>query len=211
MGANLRARAYHVLTAEDGRSALKVFDESAVDLIILDIMMPGPDGFEVCEAIRRRSDVPIIMLSARGQERDVVRALDLGGDDYLTKPFAVEELLARVRAALRRTTQTEATPGPPLIVGDLEIDFAARRVTVRGQAVQLTRRVQPPGAPGQERWTGAHALRTIAGRLGSRVRHRDRVPVCLHPAAAAKGRARAQQPPLHTDSARGWLHDSRPA
>lgn len=139
VGANLRARGYHVLIAEDGRSALKVFDESAVDLIILDIMMPGPDGFEVCQAIRRRSDVPIIMLSARGQEGDVVRALDLGGDDYLTKPFGVEELLARVRAALRRTTQTEATPGPPLIVGDLEIDFAARQVTVRGQAVQLTR------------------------------------------------------------------------
>jgi DNA-binding response OmpR family regulator len=138
VSANLRARGYDVLTAEDGRMALKVFRESVVELIILDIMMPGPDGFEVCQAIRRETDVPIIMLSARGQERDVVRALNLGADDYLTKPFGVEELLARVRAALRRTAHSEAIPGPPLIVEDLEIDFAGRRVTVRGHLVQLT-------------------------------------------------------------------------
>ena len=138
VSANLRARGYHVLTAEDGRMALTLLNESVVDLIILDIMMPGPDGFEICQAIRRRSGVPIIMLSARGREKDVVRALDLGADDYLTKPFGVEEMLARVRAALRRTTRIETTPGPPLIVKDLEIDFAARRVTMRGHLVQLT-------------------------------------------------------------------------
>lgn len=135
---NLRARGYEVLTAEDGRAALKVFDESVVDLIILDIMMPGPDGFEVCQAIRRRSDVPIIMLSARGREKDVVRALNLGGDDYLTKPFGVKEMLARVRAVMRRTAQAPDTPRPPLVLGDLEIDFAARRVTVSGRVVELT-------------------------------------------------------------------------
>jgi two-component system KDP operon response regulator KdpE len=135
---NLRARGYDVLTAEEGRTALNVFSESVVDLVILDIMMPGPDGFEVCRAIRRRSGVPIIMLSARGQENDIVRALDLGADDYLTKPFGVEEMLARVRAALRRIPQTGVTPRPPLVMGDLEISFAARRVTVRGSEVQLT-------------------------------------------------------------------------
>jgi len=138
VSANLRARGYDVLTAEDGRTALKVFGESVVDLIVLDIMMPGPDGFEVCRAIRRSSDVPVIMLSARGQERDIVRALDLGADDYLTKPFGVEEMLARVRATLRRTTRTKLTPRPPLVAEDLEIDFAARQVTVRGRGVQLT-------------------------------------------------------------------------
>jgi len=138
VSANLRARGYDVLTAEDGRTALKVFGESVVDLIVLDIMMPGPDGFEVCRAIRRSSDVPVIMLSARGQERDIVRALDLGADDYLTKPFGVEEMLARVRATLRRTTRTKLTPRPPLVSEDLEIDFAARQVTVRGRGVQLT-------------------------------------------------------------------------
>ena len=138
VSANLLARGYDVLTAEDGRTALKEFSESVVDLIILDIMMPGPDGFEVCQAIRRQSDVPIIMLSARGQERDIVRALDLGADDYLTKPFGVEEMLARVRATLRRTAQTGVTPRPPLVMEDLEIDFAVRRVTMRGREVRLT-------------------------------------------------------------------------
>ncbi len=138
VSANLRARGYDVLTAEDGRMALKMFSESVVDLIILDIMMPGPDGFEVCRAIRSQSDVPIIMLSARGRERDIVRALDMGADDYLTKPFGVEEMLARVRAVLRRTAQTPTAPRPPLTVGDLKIDFAARRVMVKEREVQLT-------------------------------------------------------------------------
>jgi two-component system KDP operon response regulator KdpE len=138
VSANLRARGYDVLTAEDGRAALKTFSESVVDLIILDIMMPGLDGFEVCQAVRRQSDVPIIMLSARGQERDIVRGLNLGADDYLTKPFGVGEMLARVRAVLRRTPQTGIAPRPPLVMQDLEIDFAARRVTVRGREVQLT-------------------------------------------------------------------------
>jgi two-component system KDP operon response regulator KdpE len=135
---NLRVRGYEVLTAEDGLTALQEFDRSLVDLVILDIMMPGPDGFQVCQAIRRQSDVPIIMLSARGQEKDIVRALDLGADDYLTKPFGVEEMLARVRAALRRTAQTGAAPRPPLVVDDLEIDFGSRKVTVQGDEVQLT-------------------------------------------------------------------------
>lgn len=135
---NLRVRGYDVLTAEDGQTALREFDRSLVDLVILDIMMPGPDGFEVCRAIRRRSDVPIVMLSARGRERDIVRALDMGADDYLTKPFGVEEMLARVRAALRRTAQTGAAPRPPLVADELEIDFGARKVTAQGNEVQLT-------------------------------------------------------------------------
>lgn len=138
VSANMHARGYDVLTAEDGQTALRVFEESAVDLVILDIMMPGPDGFEVCRTIRRQSDVPIIMLSARGQESDIVRALDLGADDYLTKPFGVGEMLARVRAALRRTPQTGVAPHPPLVTEDLEIDFAARLVALRGREVQLT-------------------------------------------------------------------------
>jgi two-component system KDP operon response regulator KdpE len=138
VSANLRVRGYEVLVASDGQSALREFERSVVDLVILDIMMPGPDGFQVCQAIRRQSDVPIIMLSARGQEKDIVRALDIGADDYLTKPFGVEEMLARVRAALRRTTRTRRSPRAPVEVGDLQIDFGARQVTVCGQQVQLT-------------------------------------------------------------------------
>lgn len=138
VSANLRARGYEVLTAEDGRAALKLAQATVLDLIILDIMMPGLDGFEVCQAVRRQSDVPIIMLSARGQEKDIVRALDIGADDYLTKPFGVEEMLARVRAVLRRTTQSAIMPRPPLTVGELTIDFATRRVTMQGRDVRLT-------------------------------------------------------------------------
>ncbi len=136
--ANLRARGYEVLTAQDGREALKIFRENLVDLVILDIMMPGPDGFEVCQAIRRESDVPIIMLSARGQEKDIVRALNLGADDYLTKPFGVQEMLARIEAVLRRASRTTYTPRPPLRAGDLEIDFGKRSVTIAGQDIHLT-------------------------------------------------------------------------
>ncbi len=138
VAANLRARGYEVYTAHDGREALKMFRERPVDLIILDIMMPGPDGFEVCQAIRRESDVPIIMLSARGNERDIVRALNLGADDYLTKPFGVEEMLARVRAVLRRAQKTTPAQRPPLRIGDLEIDFGQRKVTRKGQPIHLT-------------------------------------------------------------------------
>ena len=100
VSANLRVRGCDVLTAADGRAALKLFAENPFDLVVLDVMMPGPDGLEVCKAIRRQSDVPVIMLSALGEERDVVRALDLGADDYLTKPSGVEDMLARTAAEL---------------------------------------------------------------------------------------------------------------
>jgi DNA-binding response OmpR family regulator len=138
IGANLRARGYNVITAEDGREALKLFGENVVDLIILDIMMPGLDGFQVCQAIRRESDVPVVILSARGQENDIVRALDIGADDYLTKPFGVEEMLARVRAVLRRTSQKTTDLHPPLSAGDLVIDFATHQVLLHNDPVRMT-------------------------------------------------------------------------
>jgi len=138
LGANLRVRGYEVLTAEDGETALEILDHSEVDLIILDIMMPGIDGFQVCETVRQTSDVPILMLSARGREHDIVLALDLGADDYLTKPFGVAEMLARVRAALRRSAPTWEQPRAPLTIADVRIDFEAHRVTVTGEPVQLT-------------------------------------------------------------------------
>jgi len=140
VGTNLRARGYEVRSASDGTEGLKLLSETVPDLIVLDISMPGPDGFQVLEAIRREMDVPVIMLSARGREGDKVRALDLGADDYLTKPFGMEELLARVRAALRRAGPHGEIPISPHRVGDLEIDFAARRVRLGGRDVRLTRR-----------------------------------------------------------------------
>jgi two-component system KDP operon response regulator KdpE len=136
VGANLRVRGYEVVTAADGSEALQRAEEDRFDLILLDITMPGPDGFAVCEAIRRHSAVPIIMLSARGQEKDKVRALDLGADDYITKPFGIDELLARIRTVLRRSQHTDTADR--LAIGDLEINFRDRRVTRAGEEIKLT-------------------------------------------------------------------------
>jgi two-component system KDP operon response regulator KdpE len=137
VGANLKARGYDVVTAADGTEALKRCEEDVFDLVLLDITMPGPDGFTVCQQLRRTSTMPIIMLSARGQEKDKVKALDLGADDYITKPFGIEELLARIRSALRRSQQDSQSTGP-LVVGDLTINFAERRVTREGVEIKLT-------------------------------------------------------------------------
>jgi two-component system, OmpR family, KDP operon response regulator KdpE len=135
---NLKARGYDVLAAVDGCEALKLAEEHNLALVLLDLGIPGPDGFQVLQALRRWCDVPVLVISARGQERDKVRALDLGADDYLTKPFGVQELLARVRAHLRRTEGRGTGARPPFEVDGLRVDFATREVTVHGRTVRLT-------------------------------------------------------------------------
>jgi len=137
--ANLRAAGYKVLSAVDGQAALQVIPREQPDLIILDIMLPGLDGYEVCRRIREYSAVPVLMLTARSNEIDLVRGFDVGADDYLAKPFAVNELLVRVRAILRRSKYAqEIIQRPALVAGDVRIDFARRQVTVRGEPVELT-------------------------------------------------------------------------
>jgi two-component system, OmpR family, KDP operon response regulator KdpE len=136
---NLAARGYTVLEATDGSEALQRLAEHTVDLLLLDISLPGPNGLQVLEAVRRDQRVPVLMLSARSQERDKVGALDMGADDYLTKPFGIEELLARVRSLLRRSPQAERAP-PSYRYQDLEVDFNARRARIRGSDVPLTKR-----------------------------------------------------------------------
>lgn len=137
--ANLEARGYAVFTALDGAEALKIIEMELPDLVILDIMMPKMDGFEVCRRVREWSQVPIIMLSARGDEKDKVKCLDLGADDYITKPFGASELIARVGAVLRRTEMAGSAPARPSFASDnLKIDFAGRRVTVADKEVKLT-------------------------------------------------------------------------
>ena len=136
--ANLQAEGYGVLTALDGAEALQVIEKELPDLIILDIMMPNVDGFEVCRQIREWSQVPIVMLSARGDEEDKVKCLDLGADDYLTKPFGVQELMARVRAAFRRTKLWDEKPEPAFCSADLVVDFARHIVTLGGKELNLT-------------------------------------------------------------------------
>jgi two-component system, OmpR family, KDP operon response regulator KdpE len=138
LSANLRARGYDVTTAEDGTEALQFLAERSFDLLILDIMMPGPDGLALVQAVRGNSGVPVLMLSARGREADKVQALDLGADDYLTKPFGVNELLARIRVALRHAATPNAGSDPVIRVGDIEVDLEHRRVTSAGHEMHLT-------------------------------------------------------------------------
>lgn len=137
--ANLQSVGYEVITTAHGRAAINLTELKQPDLIILDIMLPDINGFEVCRRIREFSMVPIIMLTAKAEEVDKVTGLDLGADDYLTKPFGAQELLARVRAVLRRVELSEGIkPQPVLACGDVKVDFVRHRVTVRGQEVRLT-------------------------------------------------------------------------
>ncbi len=139
LSTNLRARGYEVTAVIDGIEALEAVEMEFVDLIILDIMMPKLDGVEVCRRIREWSRVPIIMLSARGDETDKVKCLELGADDYLTKPFGIAELMARIKTALRHSDAARTAPvQSTFICGDIEVNFSARRVTVRGTEVKLT-------------------------------------------------------------------------
>ncbi len=136
---NLEARGYKVFTAAGGQAALEIAAGEQLDLVLLDVRMPDLDGFEVCRRIRGFSMVPIIFLTARAEESDKVLGLDLGADDYVTKPFSVEELLARVRAALRRVELSSGRNTVPSIeVGDLRVDRAHQRVFVSDQEVELT-------------------------------------------------------------------------
>jgi two-component system KDP operon response regulator KdpE len=132
----LTSQGYAVLEARSSDEALERIRTEHPDLILLDVNMPGRSGFETCSEIRRTSDIPIIMLTVRNSERDKVQALDSGADDYVVKPFGAEELMARIRAALRRAASAESLPA--FVSSDLKIDFEKRAVTVKGQLVRLT-------------------------------------------------------------------------
>jgi DNA-binding response OmpR family regulator len=136
----LRKEGYDVIPALDGREALERLRDDNFDLVVLDVMLPRMDGFDVCRAIRSRSTVPIIMLTAKTEETDKVLGLELGADDYITKPFSVREFRSRVKAVLRRAAlaQPEAQFDDPIDAGDLSIDFEKRSVVVRGESARLT-------------------------------------------------------------------------
>ncbi len=137
---NLELEDYGVLRASDGRQALERIERHHPDLVLLDVMMPRMSGFAVCHQVRAYSTVPIIIITARGQEQDKIRGLDLGADDYLIKPFSVGELLARVRAVLRRAqlTEDEHALHTTMTIGDLSIDFGQQLVLMAGRKVVLT-------------------------------------------------------------------------
>ena len=155
---NLRARGYDVETAGDGRSALQIVDERMPDVVILDLGLPDVDGVAVLKRLRAYTQVPVVVLSARHESDDKVEALDEGADDYVTKPFDMEELLARVRAAMRRSGSDQAV----LVVesGDVRLDITERVATRGGEIVRLT----------PTEW---HIIEVLAGREGRLVRQAD--------------------------------------
>jgi len=135
---NLEKNGYVVCVAGDGRQALSVVEIEKPDLILLDIMLPSLDGIEVCREIRRRSNVPILMLKAKGQEIDKVLGLEIGADDYITKPFSIHEVIARIRAHLRRANAAIHHEHPPVLSGgDVKLDVGSQSVTKRGAAIDL--------------------------------------------------------------------------
>ena len=135
----LRKDGYHVTSAQDGREALQRFEEARFDLVILDLMLPKLDGVEVCRELRSRSQVPIIMLTAKGSETDKVAGLEVGADDYITKPFSMREFRSRVKAALRRSRMAGEPPDEEMIDhGELKIDFDRRMVTLRDEEIRVT-------------------------------------------------------------------------
>ncbi len=136
----LQKEDYAIAVAYDGEQAIAVAQQEQPDLILLDVQLPKKDGWAVCRAIRESSRVPIIMLTARGEEADKVLGLELGADDYLVKPFSMRELLARVRAALRRSTEYAESAPKNMTIGEVELDPKSHRAICRGKALELTRK-----------------------------------------------------------------------
>src|SRR5258708_32710769 len=134
---SLSSHGYDIRVANDGETALEIMKDWSPDLVITDLAMPNMDGLELCRRLRTKTQIPILVLSVRGEERTKVKALDAGADDYVTKPFGIEEVLARVRANLRRA-RTEESELTPIELGDFRIDPGARSVSVKGPAVHLT-------------------------------------------------------------------------
>jgi two-component system response regulator ResD len=134
----LEREGYRVQAAEDGPAALAAFSAHVPDLIVLDLMLPGVDGLEVCRQVRAKGSTPIIMLTAKGHESDRIVGLELGADDYVVKPFSPRELVARVRSVLRRTLAGDARSPQPIRSGDVQVDPVTREVTVADQPVTLT-------------------------------------------------------------------------
>ena len=136
----LKSRGYEVRAAADGLTAIDTFNDWQPDLVVTDLAMPNLDGLELCRRLRAISQVPIIILSAKGEEKIKVEALDIGADDFVTKPFGIDELLARVRAALRRSVSQPNSSSEPTVLaaGDFQVDLEARKVTVRDHEAHLT-------------------------------------------------------------------------
>ncbi len=134
----LSGQDFEVLEAYDGREALEMLSRDSPDLVLLDIMMPNMDGYQFISQLRRTSGIPVIMITAKQQETDIIKGFDLGADDYITKPFRLRELLVRMRAVLRRAAPQSAQGGAPLVIGDLSLDASRHKVWQGNQLIDLT-------------------------------------------------------------------------
>jgi two-component system KDP operon response regulator KdpE len=167
---NLAVRGFDTIVSADGLRALRLLETEEPDIVLLDLMLPEVDGFELCRQIRELSAVAIIVVSARGGERDKVTALNVGADDYMTKPFSIEELMARITATLRRTRPAVAPEATPtvIVLGDLKVDLSAQQVTRDGQPVHLTPTefalLRELAVNRGKLLTHAHLLRRVWGR-----------------------------------------------
>ncbi len=204
----LELEGYQALTASDGREALELALHEPVDLIVLDVMMPEMDGFTVAQKVRAQSQVPILMLTARAAEADIVHGLDSGADDYLLKPFGADELAARVRALLRRAHPPEAPAPPEIVVGSvLVIDLTQRRVHREGTEILLdSHRVPLAGPVGRPSRQGRDPRDAAGAGLGAPVAWRAPPTTRLHRAPAPEDRARPGVAPVLADPPRLRLH-----
>ena len=198
----LERRGYEVIKAYRADEGLRKAYRNQPELVLLDIMMPDMDGWDVCKRLREMSDVPIIFLTARGETRDVVRGLEMGADDYVIKPYDNDELVARVRAHLRRSPRPSMSEELVFNNGEFRINFMNREVRVRSEVKHLT--------PKEFNLLGRHAQRTGHRSLGRRIRRRHRQPQAVHPLPAAEAGERPQPPRIHPHPAWSRLPLYRP-
>ncbi len=177
---------YNVEEASNGMEAIEKCRQKNYDLIIMDVMMPELDGFSACREIRRKSQVPVIMLSARGEEYDRIHGFELGIDDYVVKPFSPRELMMRVSAVLKRTAANvpAASDGEQVTIGDMVVDFAARQVTIKGEKLNLSPRIRPAVLHGAQPRHCPDAREAHQRRMGLRFLRRRPHAGHAHQAAA---------------------------
>ena len=196
----LRKEGYDVVVAETGPAGLAEFDASGADLVLLDLMLPGLSGVDVCRGLRRRSSVPVIMLTAKDSEIDKVVGLEIGADDYVTKPYSSRELLARVKAVLRRLAEPEELVPATLEAGPVRMDVERHTVTVDGRATPPTAQgVRAARDAAAQLRAGADPPAADRPGLGQRLRGRHEDPGRSREAAAGEGRTRPRQPGAPSD------------
>ena len=203
----LRKEGFTTAVAATGQDALAEFDRNGADIVLLDLMLPGMSGTDVCKELRTRSAVPVIMVTARDSEIDKVVGLELGADDYVTKPYSARELIARVRAVLRRGGEPadDGTPGV-LAAGPVRMDVERHVVSVNGTARRAAAEgVRPPGVPAAQRRPGAHPRPADRPGVGRRLRRRHQDARRARQAAAGQGRGRPGRAQAPRDRARARL------